>query len=81
MSLSGFQRRRREQAAKEAAEREAVEKEENKTIDEMSTAELKKYAADNGIDLGEAKGKSAILAAIKSYNVSNQEPDTKGDGA
>ena len=40
-----------------------------KTVDEMTAAELKQYADDNGIDLGEAKTKPEILAAIKAAQV------------
>ena len=37
----------------------------SKSIDAMTVAELKTYAEANGIDLGEAKTKAEILAAIK----------------
>lgn len=43
-----------------------VEAEEKKTnVDEMTVDELKAYAAENNIDLGEATKKADILAAIK----------------
>lgn len=34
-------------------------------IDEMSATQLKAYAAEKGIDVGSAKAKADILAAIK----------------
>lgn len=34
------------------------------SLDKLNVAQLKKYAKDNGIDLGEATTKDAILAAI-----------------
>ena len=36
-----------------------------KSIEEMTVAELKKYAKDNNIDLGEAKKKEEILEVIQ----------------
>ena len=36
-----------------------------KTIDEMTVTELKKYAKDNDIDLGEAKKQKDILEVIQ----------------
>lgn len=44
-----------------------VETEEGKktNVDEMTVDELKAYAAENNIDLGEATKKADILAAIK----------------
>lgn len=36
-------------------------------LDKMKIEELKAYAEENGIDLGEAKKKDEILAAIKSH--------------
>lgn len=36
-----------------------------KSLDEMKVDELKAYAADKGIELGEAKNKADILAKIK----------------
>lgn len=38
---------------------------EEKTPDKMTVAELKEYAKENEIDLGEAKTKAEILEAIK----------------
>lgn len=35
------------------------------TLDKMNVAQLKKYAKDNGIDIGDATTKDAILAAIE----------------
>lgn len=50
-----------------------------KTIDEMTVPELKKYAKDNDIDLGEAKKQKDILeviqAAEKDDGSSNGEND------
>ena len=39
--------------------------EQTDNIDEMTVAQLKTYAAEKGIDLGEAKGKADIIDAIK----------------
>ncbi len=64
-NVSGFQRRRRELAAKLADEEATKKTTEIKTIDEMTVAELKQYAAENGIDLGTATKKSDILATIQ----------------
>ena len=61
MSATAFQRMRREQAAEEAAKK--LQKE--KPIDKMTIAELKVYADDHNIDLGEAAKKDDILAAIQ----------------
>lgn len=36
-----------------------------KTIDKMTVAELKAYAADNGIDIGDADKKADIIGIIK----------------
>jgi len=38
-----------------------------KTIEEMTVPELKKYAKDNNIDLGEAKKQKEILEAIQTF--------------
>ena len=43
---------------------EAIEDEEVKPLDKMNVEELKAYAAENDIDLGEAKKKAEILEAI-----------------
>ncbi|MGG1598042.1 hypothetical protein [Paenibacillus naphthalenovorans] len=70
MSLSAFQRRRRELAAKkaaEAAELEATQRGQNindKPVEKMTVAELKEYAKKNDIVLGEATKKDEILAVI-----------------
>lgn len=42
-----------------------VAKEKNVTLEELTVAELKAYAAANNIDLGEATKKADILAAIQ----------------
>lgn len=69
MSATAFQRMRREQVAKEVAEkadREAEEKlQKEKPIDKMTVSELKAYAETNKIDLGDATKKDDILAAIQ----------------
>jgi hypothetical protein len=44
-------------------------------INEMTTAELKEYAADNDIDLGGAKTKTRILAAIQGFEASIGEAE------
>lgn len=66
-NVTGFQRRRRELAAKQTAVEEGAKQTvENKPIEEMTVAELKQYAADNGIDLSGATKKADILTAIQS---------------
>ena len=46
-------------------------------LDEMNVAELKAYVEAHGIDLGEAKKKAGILAAIKSaQDVNSNDSDT-----
>lgn len=45
--------------------KKAVEEKPLKTVDEMTVAELKDYAAALNIDLGDATKKADILAAIK----------------
>ena len=74
MSATAFQRMRREQAAREAAEKEKQQKE--KPIDKMTVPELKAYAEENNIDLGDAMKKDDILAAIQAY----LEIDEGGEG-
>lgn len=56
-------RRYHKKAAIEVTD-EAVE-EKNVTLEELTVAELKAFAAANNIDLGEATKKADILAAIK----------------
>lgn len=65
-NVTGFQRRRRELAAKQATEEAAKQAAETKPIDKMTLAELKQYAAEKGIDLGTATKKADILAVIQS---------------
>jgi 3'-phosphoadenosine 5'-phosphosulfate sulfotransferase (PAPS reductase)/FAD synthetase len=67
MSLAGFQRRRRELAAKQAAEESTKEAVEIKPIDKMTVEELKQYAAENRIDLGATTKKADILAVIAAH--------------
>lgn len=43
-----------------------IVKEVEVVLDKLNVAQLKKYAKDNGIDIGEASAKGAILAAINS---------------
>lgn len=50
-----------------------------KSIDDMKVDELKAYAAQQGIELGEAKVKPEILAAIKA--ATEPGPDAAGDRA
>lgn len=66
MSLSGFQRRRREQAAAghEAVEKVAEEQHEEKPLDKMKVEELREYAEKHSIDIGEATKKHDILEII-----------------
>ncbi len=80
MGLSAFQRRRRELAAKQAAEEAAKKAAETKSIDEMTVAELKQYAADNKIDLGNAAKKAEILAVIVAHETTGDEGDQDGEG-
>lgn len=46
-----------------------------KTIEEMTVPELKKYAKDNNIDLGDAKKQKEILEAIQTAESSNDSED------
>ncbi|MGE7977356.1 hypothetical protein [Psychrobacillus sp. NPDC093200] len=46
-----------------------------KTIDEMTVTELKKYAKDNNVDLGDAKKQKEILEAIQAAENSNDSED------
>lgn len=50
-----------------------------KSIDDMKVDELKAYAAQQGIELGEARVKPEILAAIKA--ATEPGPDAAGDRA
>ena len=51
-------------------------------LDSMTVAELKEYAEENGIDLGEAKKKAAILAVIMAASESkpDEEDETENEG-
>jgi len=90
MGLSAFQRRRRELAAALAQEKEnQAEQTVEKPLDEMTVAELKEYAEQHGIDLGEAKKKVEILtvihAAVSDSEQANGDPgggegDEQADG-
>ena len=55
----GSEQERVEEGNKEGSEQERVD------FDGMKVAELKAYAEENGIELGEATKKADILAAIK----------------
>ena len=48
-----------------AAQQEPDKQQEPDILDGMTAAELKEFAKQNGIDLGEAKKKAEILEAIK----------------
>ena len=50
---------------KEQAECEKEENTEAPALEEMTVANLKAYAAENGIDIGTATRKAAIIEAIK----------------
>lgn len=54
-----------EQKEQEQPEQEREDQEEIAILDGMTVAQLKAYAKENGIDLGEAKKKADILAVIK----------------
>ncbi|OAB25244.1 hypothetical protein PMSD_28075 [Paenibacillus macquariensis subsp. defensor] len=58
MGLSSFNRARRIAAEK------LLEENKEKSLDKMNLGELKEYAIENGIDLGEATKKPDILATI-----------------
>lgn len=73
MSVTAFQRRRRVQAALEVAKKQQDETPEVKPIDKMTIAELKIYAEQNVIDLGEAKKKDDILAVIQAAQSKNED--------
>ena len=52
-----------------------------KSIEEMTIAELKKYAKDNEIDLGDAKKQKEILKAIQAAEEKESSTDeNKSDG-
>lgn len=55
MSVTAFQRMRREKASKEA-----------KRLADMTIEELKQYAKSNNIDIGKATSQSGILEKILS---------------
>lgn len=59
----------------EVTEEDAIEP---KTVEEMTITELKEYAAENDIDLGDAKKKDDILAAIQ-QNEQGQGEDPGSD--
>ena len=78
VDITGFERRRREAAAEAAptpteqeieAARLAAEAAEaaTKPFDEMTKAELTKYASDKNIDLGKAKTNAEIIAVIEQH--------------
>ncbi len=46
-----------------------------KTIEEMTVPELKKYAKDNNIDLGDAKKQKELLEAIQAAENNNDSKD------
>lgn len=65
MSLSGFQRRRREQvAAGREVEKAAEEQHEEKALDKMKVEELREYAEKHSIDIGEVTKKADIMERI-----------------
>lgn len=77
MSVTAFNRRRRELATALAQKNEKQEEQTaEKPLDEMTVAELKEYADQHGIDLGEAKKKAEILVAIQAA-VSGGDPSDK----
>lgn len=73
MSVTAFQRRRRVQAALEVAKKQQDETPEVKPIDKMTIAELKSYAEQNAIDLGDASKRADILAVIQAVQSKNGE--------
>lgn len=75
MSATAFQRKRREIAAREAAEKTKAEK----PLEKMTVKELKEYAKSNGIELGEASKKDEILAVLLNQS-GEEEPEGDGDG-
>lgn len=75
MSVTAFNRRRRELAAAAIMEKQAEQTVE-KPLVEMTVSELKEYADQHGIDLGEAKKKAEILAMIQAA-VSGGDPSDK----
>lgn len=67
MSLSGFQRRRRELAAQAATAAEKTSEPVVEPLKEMTKAELTKYAVAKGIDLGKAKTNPEIITVIETF--------------
>lgn len=53
---------------KEPEQREPEQQEQEVDFSDMTVAELKEYAASNGIDLGDARKKADILETIKKAN-------------
>ncbi|WP_438312230.1 hypothetical protein [Sporosarcina sp. FA9] len=50
-----------------------------KTIEEMTIAELKDYAASHEIDLGDAKKRDEILEAIQIHELQEDNQKQEGD--
>lgn len=65
MGLTTFNRMRREQAAKKAAEEKAAKGD----FGQMTVAELREYAEKNGIKVGAKAKKNDIIIAIMETEV------------
>lgn len=64
---------------KEPEQREPEQQEQEVDFSDMTVAELKEYAASNGIDLGDARKKADILETIKKANAQDViEHDSDG---
>ena len=61
-----------EEQAERLLELEAIGEAEQKELSEMTTPELKEYAKENNIDLGEAAKKPDILKAIQEAEIAKE---------
>lgn len=50
----------------------------DKPLEKMTTAQLQAYAAEHNIDLGEAKGKAEIFAAVAAAVEAAREAEDEG---
>lgn len=72
MSMTFWQQRRRKaRRLKDEQERMAARA---GNLDDMTVKELKEYAKDKGVDLGEARKKDEIIAAITGTPKSEETP-------
>ena len=70
-SISAYQRKPQQ----EAEDQNQQEPQPEADFSAMTVAEMKEYARENGIDLGDAKKKADILAVISAQDVSGNDSD------